>query len=877
MKRFFIALITFLVFCETAHANHTKGGWMYYEYLGQGIIDPSKLRYKIGLILYIDCNSTLIEPSWNFSFFNGASPYTFIQDIAVSASSPNSVSGCTTASCYPCISPVPDRCYKIITYETIVELTPTPDGYIISKQRCCRIAGINNLIAPSNQWGATYSIKIPGTNNGPTAPQNSSPKFIFNDTAVVCANNPFTLNFQANDLESDSLVYSFCSAYHGADQTTPNPGTAAPPPYGFVSYQAPYSGSSPLGLGVSINAQTGLITGIAPMTGEYVLCVCVSEYRNGVFIAETRKEIHLKTADCNPLGVQLSPKQTTCDGFVVNFQNDYPNNPPTTIYNWNFGDPASGLANTSTLPTPTHTFSSAGTFIVKLKVALPGNQCADSATFPVKVFPGFRPGFLDSGGCVNNPFKFFDTTATDYGVIDSWSWNFGDLSTLGDTSHIKNPLWTYATPGVKAVTLIVTNDKGCVDTAEVNIDVLAKPTITLAFNDALICIPDSITLNASGTGTFNWTPLVNIINANTPSPTVFPVVDTWYVAHLDDNGCVNVDSVHIRIAASVSLQARGDTTICLTDAVQLNVVTNATAFVWTPAATLNNPNIANPVATPVDPVTIYQVLATIGTCFANDEVIVRTIPYPTAALGPDEIVCFNKSAQLNATAVGNSFTWSPTKYLSDSTILNPIATPPRTTTYILTVRDNRGCPKPARDTIVVYVNPRIRAFAGRDTIVVVNQPLQFTGSGGVTYHWSPSTGLTNPNIYNPIGVYGLNIDSVKYKLVVTDGANCSDSAYVTVRVFKVKPTIFVPTAFTPNGDGLNDTVYPITVGIKKINYFSIYNRWGELVFTSNEDRRGWDGRLGGKLQSTAVFVWMVSAIDYLGKPIFLKGTVTLIR
>jgi gliding motility-associated-like protein len=108
-------------------------------------------------------------------------------------------------------------------------------------------------------------------------------------------------------------------------------------------------------------------------------------------------------------------------------------------------------------------------------------------------------------------------------------------------------------------------------------------------------------------------------------------------------------------------------------------------------------------------------------------------------------------------------------------------------------------------------------------------------------------------------------------------AGCADSAYVIVRVYKVKPTIFVPTAFTPNGDGLNDTVYPVSVGIKKINYFSIYNRWGELVFTTTQDRHGWDGRIAGKLQSSAVFVWMVSAIDYLGAPIFLKGTVTLIR
>ena len=90
-------------------------------------------------------------------------------------------------------------------------------------------------------------------------------------------------------------------------------------------------------------------------------------------------------------------------------------------------------------------------------------------------------------------------------------------------------------------------------------------------------------------------------------------------------------------------------------------------------------------------------------------------------------------------------------------------------------------------------------------------------------------------------------------------------------------SIFIPDAFTPNGDGLNDVVRPIAVGIQKINYFSIFNRWGQLVFKTTVNGYGWDGRIKGLVQGTNVFVWMVSAIDYTGKSLFLKGTVTLIR
>jgi gliding motility-associated-like protein len=175
------------------------------------------------------------------------------------------------------------------------------------------------------------------------------------------------------------------------------------------------------------------------------------------------------------------------------------------------------------------------------------------------------------------------------------------------------------------------------------------------------------------------------------------------------------------------------------------------------------------------------------------------------------------------------------------------------------------------------VLPEINAFAGNDTMVVVNQPLQLNAEGGVTYQWIPATGLNNPAIPNPIGIYGGDLDSVRYLVLVFNTAGCVDSAHITVKIFKTEPYVFVPTAFTPNGDGLNDVVRPIAVGVKQIRYFSIYNRWGQLVFRTSVNGQGWDGRIGGVPQGSNVFVWMVSAIDYLDKPIFLKGTVTLIR
>lgn len=879
MKRLLLAISIFLAFAISSKASHIIGGEMRYEYVGPGVAPNSKI-FKIILILFKgDATGPTVAPldaTYVFGIYNndnGAkfpgtainSNWTIFQD--------NPPGILTVPIVLPaCIENPPTLNYTYATYSTQVELPNTNTGYTIVYQNCCRMSGLINV---ANSTGATYTCIVPGTNQIGNA-GDDSPAFGI-PINVICKLSPFTLNFSATDANpGDSLVYSLCNAYNGGAAIGSPFENPAPPPYGSANYNAPYSGGSPFNTNATINPQTGIISGTSPDLGNYVVCVCIDVYRNGVLITTHRKDLIVRVSDCTITKASTNFASVTCDGFNVTFTE---NSTGATTYFWDFGDPTT-LADTSHLQNPPYDYSivGAGTYNVKLVINR-GTSCADSITKPLGVFPGFFPGFRITGACYLNPFQFIDTSRTNYGFVDTWSWNFGDPTTLADTSHLQNPTWTYSTPGPKTVTLSVTNSKGCINTATVTIDALDKPILGLGFRDTLICITDAVTLNATGTGVFNWTPPINITNANTPNPTVNPNSSTWYYVNLTDNGCANRDSVHVRVVPGVSLLVRPDTTICLGDAVQLNALTDGLSFQWTPAATLNNASIVNPMATPVDPVTTYQLTATIGSCSASDDVTVRTVPYPVANAGPDQTICYNTSAQLNGSHDGTTFNWSPTSYLNNPNILNPVATPPRTTTYVLTAFDNRGCPKPGRDTIIVKVNPKVIANAGHDTTVVVGQPLHLFATGGVSYVWSPTTGFTTSNtIQNPIAIYGPNIDSVRYKVVVTDNIGCPDSAWVTVRIFKTVPSVFVPTAFTPNGDGLNDRVYPIAVGMRRILYFSIYNRWGELVFTTTENNRvGWDGRIKGELQSSNVFVWMVRAEDYLGNNYFQKGTVTLIR
>jgi gliding motility-associated-like protein len=877
MKKFCILLILSLLSFKDIFANHTKGGWMYYEYLGQGINDPAKLRYKIGLNLYIECNSVLIEPTWNFSFFNGSSPHSFLQNVPVNATPDYSISGCQTNNCYPCIVNIPERCYKIINYETIVELDPSANGYIVSKQRCCRVTGISNISGDSKDYGSTYTIKIPGSAVLPTAPLNSSPKFIFNDTAVVCGNSPFSINFQATDADGDSLAYSFVSAYQGGDNgNNSNPATASTPPYLTIPYLAPtYSGFQPLGSRAAINSLTGVINGIAPPTGEYVICVLVKEYRNGINIGESRKELHLETAPCNPLAANPTFAPVTCDGFTVTLTESSSGN-PTTFF-WDFGDPASGAANTSSLQVPTHTFTDTGIFRIKLVVSIAG-QCIDSVIKPLGVYPGFFPDFTVSGQCKNTPIQFNDISIAKYGVIDSWKWNFGDPASPNNTSTLQNPTHIYANATSYDVNFIVTSSKGCIDTVLKTIIITDKPALSVS-PDTLICIIDTLQLNAVGTGSFLWSPNYNISSLISPSPLVSPDVTTTYRVTLTDPfGCTGTDSVKVSVVTAVTQSITpADTTICKTDSVLLRLASNALYYQWTetPAGnTLSNSQIKNPLAIPVTNTT-YTVTGSIGKCIAQNSITINVVPYPNANAGVDQTVCFGFSAQLNASG-GRDYTWSPTTFLSNPLIANPVSVNPTANVrYIVAVTDVLGCPKPSRDTVFVAVS-KIKANAGpSDTSVVLGQPLQLNATGGNIFLWDPPRWLNNIAISNPIS---LPQEDITYKVRVSNNFGCFDYDTIWVRVFKLDPSFYVPTAFTPNGDGANDFFRPKAIGMKSLDVFRIYNRWGQLLYSSTDiEGRGWDGTFKGKGQDPATYVWYAVGTDYLNNRVQKKGYVVLIR
>jgi gliding motility-associated-like protein len=864
-KIILISLVLLLVIpCQ---AKHIIGGEMIYEYAGKGTT-PNTSKYIITLKLFRDQNAPPDAAAMPQNVFIGV----FNNDDGQQFKGPNpwfdvpkqSELPVTVNPFPPCIENAPSLSYHTGLYIFTVDLPDNKTGYTATYQTCCRISPLSNANTfGGTGTGSTYTCTIPPIHD-------NSPEFATSIDAI-CGGKPFSLKFNATDADNDSLSYALADAYNGGSFINSGNANPAPPPYSSVPYINPYSADAPLGNEATIDSKTGIISGIAPDVGRYVVGVAVFSYRNGILINEHRKDFIVNVTNCDFAGAKLNPKPVSCDGFNVSFSND-DFSPLNKTFYWSFGNPSTGTADTSTSASPIHVYSDTGVFVYKLVVNR-GQNCSDSATQIVKVYPGFFPDFKIDGKCKNSPIQFIDHSSTNYGVVNSWSWNFGDPVATNDTSHLTNPSYTYANGGNYPVELSITSSKGCNKSFKDTITILEKPVFSIT-HDTLICNIDALQLNASGQGTVSWSPNYNISDPVSVAPVVTPKVTTTYYATLFESpGCSATDSVKVNVVNAVSLSVGNDTTICLSDTIQLNTISNALHYAWTPAASLSSDTAKSPFATPlVD--TKYHLVGSIGKCSTARDLTVKVAPYPQANAGNDTTICATQSLQLIASG-GSIYLWSPSNFLNNPAIPNPVTTPPQTIRYVVKVNDVLGCPKAVYDTIIINVDKPVADAGPRDTIIVVNQPLQLNGTGAAeSFVWTPATGLNNAQIPNPVALLSEN---QQYVLKITSNAGCISTDTIDIVVYKVKPGIFVPNSFTPNGDGLNDIFRPILIGMKSLHYFKIFNRAGQLIFSTKVQNQGWDGTYKGAPQDASLFVWIVEGEDYLGKTVFEKGSVTLVR
>lgn len=254
----------------------------------------------------------------------------------------------------------------------------------------------------------------------------------------------------------------------------------------------------------------------------------------------------------------------------------------------------------------------------------------------------------------------------------------------------------------------------------------------------------------------------------------------------------------------------------------------------------------------------------------------EVFPRPAVSITGLKDICTDQSIEL--TGVSSGTVPAVTKWIwhlsgeTDST--GPVLSRRFSTTgnqpVSLLARSSSGCLSDTAKGIIRIFGTK--ANAGNDTLIAVGIPFQLQGSGGDTYQWNPPFGLDDPTLANPTAILDRDMD---YMLTAFSPAGCSSTDTVRIRVFN-GAQIYVPTAFTPNGDGQNDVLRAIPVGLT-FKYLRIYDRWGNLVFQTTDHRKGWDGSLMGKRLPTGTFTWSVSASTSDGKVISRHGTLQLIR
>ncbi|HEX4886744.1 MAG TPA: gliding motility-associated C-terminal domain-containing protein, partial [Luteibaculaceae bacterium] len=384
---------------------------------------------------------------------------------------------------------------------------------------------------------------------------------------------------------------------------------------------------------------------------------------------------------------------------------------------------------------------------------------------------------------------------------------------------------------------------------------------------------------------YQWEPATFLSNANIPYPVASPTAPIRYKLTAVINGCFEYFFQDVGVTRA-NLIASTDTFLCNPGS-QVKLTADGLGlinqFTWSTNSNFSNPlNPGGDSSISVSPLftRLYFVRGTNNLCVYTDSVRVR-VDFISLQLTDSTTVCANEPTKIKAQTSGNivSYNWSPTTYVigginTDSLIVMPTVP----THYRLRISNADGCS--VVDSIKVIPIP----FSLIDAKIIASSAVLSIGNamtvraepvGPYNYQWSPPVYFEIPNAFSTR--YYRNEPGMIY-LQVTDG-RCfkRDSLFIGLdEIICGPPNIFVPNAFTPNGDGENDKLFVRGNYITDI-YFAVYDRWGERVFETKDQLIGWDGTYKGEPLSPAVFVYYLEITCLGERKYFQKGNVTLIR
>lgn len=542
-------------------------------------------------------------------------------------------------------------------------------------------------------------------------------------------------------------------------------------------------------------------------------------------------------------------------------------------YTWDLGD---GNVLSTSVDSAYHTYTSSGTFKPVL-ILTDTNNCTIPYPSQDSVFllPGSKADFIvsDTAICIGGNVLFTDNSTTPAGVsVVSRFWQFGDLSTsaLNPVAHI------YTTSGTFDVSLAIEDNRGCRDTMvkPALIQSTLQPTVTVS-NDTAVCAGGEVQLKASGGVLYRWTPATGLSDPQIPNPVAKPITTTTYTVAA--KGAGNCDTAYASVTITINplptVNAGSDVKLCEDDSVQLNATSSGITYAWYPSFGLSDTTLADPYVKINTDTTYYLHVTDINQCEHTDTIAVDVIERPQALVTGPEEVCYNAVIRLNASG-GETYVWST----GDTT--SEISANIKLDTSYWVIPYTEGC-EGTSDTIFITISGDVIAadFIASDDTLFTRRPVQFTNTsqGGVSYYWDfmwkkMFTGKTSV-LEHPVYDYDQPGNYI-VMLVATSDIGCRDTVFKEFTL--INNDVFIPNAFTPDGDGINDLFNFVASDSLEQFVFSVYNRWGEQVFETRKEQPGWDGSYRGLPAQQDVYVYVFKGIVNR-KEVALTGTVTLLR
>lgn len=484
--------------------------------------------------------------------------------------------------------------------------------------------------------------------------------------------------------------------------------------------------------------------------------------------------------------------------------------------------------------------------------------------------------------------QFADSSKTN-DIITQYVWSFSN----GQTASTANATSYFNTNGWYDVHLKIVTQTGCTDSISYLklIKVVSSPKVKIQGNTA-VCLNGSLQFNAvhlnPDTSAVNWHwNFGNIQQYNVQNPPIqtFTTAGNFLIENklTNSSGCYTIDTLLLQVHDLPKVSAGNDVLICRGASHTLNA-TGAANYTWSGnIASLNNFNIANPIAKPLTTVTYYVKGTSIYHCEAIDSITVQVQqPLKTNVIKGDTL-CLGQSAKIKATGSEN-YQWYPSLYIDNANSAEVNIKPTKDTLmkYMLLSWDNNHC---FTDTsfvnIKTYPIPQMSVDQNELTINAGSTVvLKTNNSADVTkWKWTPNKYIDNPSIASPTMVAK---ESITYTVVASNDGNCVAREEVKVIVVCNGGNIFVPNTFSPNGDGVNDLFYPRGKGVYTIKSFRIFNRWGEMVFEktnfqANDIKAGWDGTFKGVKLPADAYVYSLEIMCDNSVSIPSKGSITLLR